>query len=239
MKVSNVTHNETHDTKPNQRSLNMATKAQKASYAVWVKSQPGGTTSVTLEQWLAGQTATVNPEPQPSAETLAAAQAALTQGTQPEATDKEDDSGSGKKGPWQTEAEAKANPVKGVKTGKTLDLYLVTVPGGYSRYWYGMNYHHAAIQALKDAGGTVSMCGSGRGSAVAAANGRATEAEMRAAAALADKLAAEKAAQQVQDSMVSQMVLLIRSMPEATRQAAIDGIADATIKDRVTAGLAS
>lgn len=228
----------------------MATKAQKASYAAWVKSQPGGTTAVTLEQWLAGQTATVATEPQPSAETLAAAQKALDNGqtqptvnppaeSKPETADADADVGSGKKGPWATEAEAKANPVKGQKTGKTLDLYLVTVPGGYSRYWYGMNYHHAAIQALKDAGGTVSMCGSGRGSAVAAANGRATEAEMRAAAALADKLAAEKAAQQVQDSMVSQMVLLIRSMPEATRQAAIDGIADKAIKDRVMAGLSS
>ncbi len=175
-------------------------------------------------------------EPQPSAETLAAAQTALTQGTVnptvTETTVTDDDAGSGKKGPWASESEAKANPVVGKKTGKSLDLYCLSLTGFPTQWWYGMNYH-AAIQALKAWGGTVSMCGSGRGSAVASANNRASEAEVRAAAALRDKLAA----QQTADSMVSQMVLLIRSMPEAMRAGVLATISDANIRDRVQAGL--
>lgn len=176
-------------------------------------------------------------EPQPSQETLQAAQTALANGqTQPEATAP---TVAAKRvhGPYASEAEAKAKPVlytEGKNKGQPLAVYAVSLNHYPTVYFYGMNYHHASILALKHWGGTVSMTGgSGRGSAVAAANGRATEAEMHRAAAERDKIAA----QQVADSMVSQMVLLIRSMPETMRQTAIDGIADKSIRDRVTAGL--
>lgn len=134
-------------------------------------------------------------------------------------------------GPYATEEEAKANPVKygskSKKAGETLALHCVALANYPTQYWYGMNYHHAAIQALKAWGGTVAMCGSGRGSAMVAANNRATEAEMRAAQALQAKLDAENA-------QFTQLVLLVK----ACGPVALTTIQDVELRQRVESAIA-
>lgn len=133
-------------------------------------------------------------------------------------------------GPYASIEEARQHPVhyqEGKNKGKILSLYTVSLANYPTQYWYGMNYHHAAIQYLKNIGGTVSLCGSGRGSAMVAANNRATEAEMRAAQALQAKLDAENA-------QFTQLVLLVK----ACGPVALTTIQDVELRQRVESAIA-